>query len=101
MPPLVPYRSTTEKLTPEQVESDRTNPWKDNPLGLYKDTNLIWDMSYPQMSAGVRSKTPDWFAGWNYTMVESTCSMPIKPFHWEFTKGSSGIVITDKGDNYS
>ena len=47
-----------------------------------------------QQPGGGRSKTPDWFAGWNYTMVESTCTLPIKPFHWEFTKGSSSITIT-------
>eukprot|EP01043_Picozoa_sp_COSAG02_P082943 COSAG02_NODE_21062_length_804_cov_1.343262_1_plen_185_part_00 len=102
MPPLVPYRSKTEKLTAAQVEGDRTNDGKNAPLGLYKDTNLIWDLSYPQQSGGGRAKTPDWFAGWNYTMVESTCSLPIKPFNWEFSTDSSGaypvITITDTGD---
>jgi hypothetical protein len=99
MPPLVPYRSTTGKLTPEQVQYDRTNSAKDLPLGLYPTYNLIWDLSYPQQGGGARSKTPEWFAGWNYTMVENTCSLPIQPFNWEFTRDSSGnFIITDRGD---
>ena len=99
MPPLVPYRSATERLTAEQVENDNTNEYKDSPLGMYKEYNLVWDMSYPQQAGGGRSKTPEWFAGWNYTMVQDTCSVPIRPFNWEFTKSSSGAyTITDVGD---
>ena len=102
MPPLVPYRSTTEKLTAEQVANDRTNNAKYSPIGLYKEYNLIWDMSYPQQAGGGRSKTPEWFAGWNYSMVESTCSLPIRPFNWEFSRegpqGSGTYTITDRGD---
>ena len=99
----MPYKSTTEKLTDEQVKGDRTYDGKDSPLGQYKDINMIWDLSYPQQSSGGRSKTPDWFAGWNYTMIESTCSLPIKPFSWEFSKSSSSagypvFTITDTGD---
>ena len=104
MPPLVPYRSPTEKLTEEEVKDDRTNNWKDSPLGLYKEYNLVWDLHYPQQAGGGRAKTPDWFAGWNYSMVESTCAYgehvhEIAPFHWEFTTDSSGAyTITDRGD---
>ena len=98
MPPLVPYKSTTEKVTDEQVEGDRTNDGKGTPLGLYKDINMIWDLSYPQQSSGGRSKTPDRFAGWNYSMIESTCSLPIKPFNWEFSKSDGVVTITDTGD---
>jgi hypothetical protein len=98
MPPLVPYRSITEKLTEEQVEADRTNDGRGHPLYLYKETNLVWDMSYPQQASGGRSKQPEWFAGWNYTQVQNTCSLPIEPFHWDFIKDSSGYTITDRGD---
>ena len=60
MPPLVPYRSPTESLTEEEVKDDRTNNWKDSPLGLYKEYNLVWDLHYPQQAGGGRAKTPDW-----------------------------------------
>lgn len=86
--PLVPYHSTTQVYVDENGE---TAP---------KTYNFIWDLSYPASATGKRSRTPDKAADgvWNFTMVQSTCSVPVKPFMWNYKQGNGGAppTITDR-----
>ena len=83
-PPLVPYRSETITVK----NSDKLKPGQDVEFAEY---NSIWDQHYPQGSFGKRSRTPDAFAGWNYTMIQDTCAVPIRSFNWDFTSSTTGV----------
>jgi phage terminase large subunit-like protein len=84
--PLPPYRSNEVYSDPERGERR-------------KEFNVVWDMHYPQDAKGKRMETPLAFAGFNYTMVQQRCTLPIREFHWTYGRSSSGdTVVIDRGD---
>eukprot|EP01051_Picozoa_sp_SAG22_P020751 SAG22_NODE_4319_length_1306_cov_0.870754_2_plen_115_part_00 len=80
--PLVPYQYATEVYTNRDGE---TSP---------KVYNVIWDLSYPSGASGKRSRTPDAAVDgvWNFTMVQSTCTVPVQPLMWKYNKGDDGAM---------
>jgi hypothetical protein len=69
----------------------------------FKEYNIVWDQHYPAGASNKRSRTPDLFAGWNFTMVKQTCTPPVQGFRWEFEEsdddqGDDVVTITDRGD---
>ena len=92
--PLVPYLSD-ERVPDWAVQAG------DNEL---KEYNVVWDLHYPPGFMSMRAETPDFFAGWNFTMVADRCSAhPVESFSWEHGKSApdqqfSGSVVIDRGD---
>ena len=79
--PLVPYLST-----------ERTPEWEDKEGGKneFKEWNVVWDLHYPPGFMSMRAETPDYFAGWNFTMVADRClAHPVKGFRWEHGRDES------------
>ena len=70
----------------------------------FKEYNIVWDQHYPaDPNTNKRSRLPEWFAGWNFTMVKQTCAPPVRGFRWAFERedgedGEDLVTITDRGD---
>eukprot|EP01043_Picozoa_sp_COSAG02_P023758 COSAG02_NODE_1277_length_13502_cov_14.551593_11_plen_434_part_00 len=85
-PPLTPYLSASET-------------WTDNGKLRMKEYNIVTDQSYPSGFMGKRSTTPDVFMGYNMTMVQDACQLPIRSFHWDHDGFAFKLgAITNRGD---
>ena len=64
----------------------------------FKEYNTVWDQHYPNAGAGGtgrRTTTPDWSAGFNFTMVRETCTPPVSSFNYGLDKEGT---LADRGD---
>jgi hypothetical protein len=83
--PLPPYRS-------DEVYIDRKRG------EVRKEFNNVWDQHYPQDAKNKRIETPLGFAGFNFTMVEERCTLPIRGFRWTYSGSRDETVVVDRGD---
>lgn len=83
--PLPMYRS-------DEVYNDREDGQ------VRKEYNVMWDFHYPQDLKGKRMETPMLSAGFNHTMVQQRCTLPIRGFRWTYYGEGEDSVVVDRGD---